>query len=178
MIDRPSILPPANILQIAYTVPDIEAAIRAHAERLKIGPWFVRGPFQSAKARYRGAPSSLSLTIAISFSGPLMLELIQQHDDAPSVYRETIGRQGHGFHHWGVACDSFDDQLAAYRALGHEPVFSDETPSGARVAYLDTTRELPGMIELIEMTDANRARYAKMQGIVASWDGHDPIRPV
>ncbi len=178
MIDRASVSLPANILQIAYTVPDIDAAIRAHAERLKIGPWFVRGPFQSVKARYRGAPSPLSLTIAISFSGPLMLELIQQHDDSPSVYRETIARQGHGFHHWGIACERFDVQLASYRQQGHEPVFSDETPSGARVAYLDTTRELPGMIELIEMTDANRARYARMQETVASWDGRDPIRRV
>jgi hypothetical protein len=168
-------LAPADILQVAYTVPDVEAALRAYARRMRIGPWFVRGPFASDKSRYLGAPTDMSVTIAISFSGPLMLELIQQHNDVPSVYQDAIAKRGHGFHHWGIACDSFDDEVAAYRRGGKEIVFSTETPSGARVAYFDTRAELPGFIELIEMTDANRARYARMQAQCAGWDGVEPM---
>jgi hypothetical protein len=118
MLDHSAAAIPGEILQVAYTVPDVEQAALAYAQRLRIGPWFVRGPLQSAKSRYRGAPTDLSVTIALSYSGPLMLELIQQNNDAPSVYRDTIDARGHGFHHWGIACERFDDAVANYQRNG------------------------------------------------------------
>jgi hypothetical protein len=176
MITPPLRPAPNGVLQIAYTVPSIEEAALAYVDRLGIGPWLVRGPFQSPKARYRGQPSTLSLTIGITFSGPLMLELIQQHNDAPSVYLDGIRKHGFGFHHWGIACEHFDQEVEAYRQQGRDIVFSDETPSGARVAYFDTADQLPGMIELIEMTDAQKVRYAKIQAETIAWDRTNPIR--
>lgn len=169
---------PDGILQIAYTVPDVEAALRTYAERFRIGPWFVRGPIVSTKARYHGKPTDLSLTIAIAYSGPLMLELIQQNNDVPSVYQEVIAARGHGFHHWAIGSTRYDAQVAEYTRVGKNAVYTTETPSGARVAYFDTRAELPGFIEVIEMTEANAARYAKMQAECAAWDGRDPIRRV
>jgi hypothetical protein len=166
---------PGNILQVAYTVPDIEAAVRHYVQVLKIGPWFVRGPMQAANALYRGAPTRLSLSIAISFSGSLQIELIEQHNDAPSVYTDLIRKRGHGFHHWGIASVNIDRDIDAYRARGYELVYSNVTPAGSRIAYLDSSAELPGMIELIEMTDAQLARYTQMHDAAARWNGGAPI---
>jgi len=39
--------PIGGIIQIAYTVPDIEKAVRSYAQDLKLGPWFLRGPLQA-----------------------------------------------------------------------------------------------------------------------------------
>jgi hypothetical protein len=168
--------PIGGIIQMAYTVPDVEAAAAGYVEMLRIGPWFIRGPFVPPAGLYRGAPTSVSLSLAISFSGHMMIELIQQHDDTPSVYREFIGRRGHGFHHWGVATDRFDEDVARYRAKGYAVAFSDRTPVGTRVAYLDTSADLPGMIELIEIDEAQDSRYARLYAATIDWDGSAPLR--
>jgi hypothetical protein len=41
---------------------------------------------------------------------------------------------------------------------------------------VDTTRDLPGMIELMEATTALEARYTEMYLASVGWDGSDPIR--
>jgi hypothetical protein len=168
--------PIGGIIQMAYTVPDIEAAATGYVEKLGIGPWFVRGPFVPPAGLYRGAPTAVSLSLAISFSGHMMIELIQQHDEAPSVYREIIERRGHGFHHWGVASDRFDEDVARYRANGYSVAFSDRTPVGTRVAYFDTSADLPGMIELIEIDDLQNDRYGRLHAATVDWDGSAPLR--
>ena len=91
--------PVGGIVQAAYTVENIGAAMQHYVEALNIGPWFVSGPFVPAKGFYRGEPTDMSLTLAVAFTGHMMVELIEQHDTKPSVYQETIKFKGHGFHH-------------------------------------------------------------------------------
>ena len=170
--------PIGGIIQIAYTVADIEAVIRSYAVDLKLGPWFLRGPLQAKKPVYRGKAQTLNLSIAIAYSGHMMIELIQQHDDQPSVYREIIEKQGHGFHHWGVASQRFDEEVEEYKARGFELIFTDETPVSTRVAYFDAHRGWPGLIELIEINRASELRYTKMYSETLVWDGKDPVRRV
>ena len=170
--------PIGGIIQIAYTVADIEAATQSYAQDLRLGPWFLRGPLQARKPVYRGKPQDLRLSIAIAYSGHIMIELIQQHDDQPSVYRELVAKQGYGFHHWGVASERFDAEIESYQARGFELIFTDETPAATRVAYFDAKRGWPGFIELIEINAASDARYAKMYSEALTWDGKDAIRKV
>jgi hypothetical protein len=170
--------PIGGIIQVAYTVSDIVAAMCSYAEDLKLGPWFLRGPLQARKPVYRGRPQDLTLSIAIAYSGHMMIELIQQHDGQPSVYRELIEKHGYGFHHWGIASDRYDADLDSYEARGFEPVFTDETPAGTRVAYFDAKRGWPGFIELIEINAASELRYSKMYAETLIWDGKDAIRKV
>jgi hypothetical protein len=47
---------------------------------------------------------------------------------------------------------------------------------GMRVAYMDTTRDLPGMIELIEGNAAFTGAFAPTYTASLGWDGRDPIR--
>jgi hypothetical protein len=46
---------------------------------------------------------------------------------------------------------------------------------GMRVAYMDTTKELPGMVELIEGNAAFEAAFAPAYKASLNWDGRDPI---
>lgn len=170
--------PIGGIIQVAYTVPDIEHAIRSYAQDLKLGPWFLRGPLQARRPVYRGKLQELSLSIAIAYSGHMMIELIQQHGEQPSVYREIIEKQGYGFHHWGIASDQFDDDLKSYTDRGFELVFTDETPAATRVAYFDAKRGWPGFIELIEINAASELRYSEMYAEALLWDGKDAVRKV
>jgi hypothetical protein len=168
--------PVGGLVQVAYTVADIKAGMRDFTARLNIGPWFVTGPFVTPEGQYRGKPTRLELTLAMTFAGHVMIELIEQHNDVPSVYREYIDRRGHGFHHWAIGSRSFDDDVARYRGKGFEVAFSDRSPRGNRVVYMDTTAELNGMVEIIEMTEVLDARYAMMFEVSRGWDGRDPVR--
>lgn len=169
--------PLGSIIQVAYFVEDIPQSMKDFTARLQVGPWYVTQPFTPREARYRGRPTEVNLTLAIGFAGHMSFELIQQHNDAPSVYLETVRNHGYGFHHWAVPTSAFDHEVERYRSLGYEAAFTDRTPHGYRIAYMDTTRDLPGMIELVEFTDSMEERYTKMYHASVGWDGSDPIRP-
>jgi Glyoxalase/Bleomycin resistance protein/Dioxygenase superfamily len=169
--------PEDGVVQMAYVVPDIHRAMEQWARQLKVGPWFVLDHFTGVEAQYRGAPSTADVAIAMGFAGHMMMELIQPNNSAPSVYRETIERQGYGFHHWGVATWDFDLEVDRYRQRGYQMAFFAKVPSGGRVAYLDTTADLPGMVELIELGAAFEATFGKFYAASIGWDGKDPIRP-
>jgi len=166
--------PVGGILQIGYTVADIEKAMASYLDKMKIGPWFVR-TIAPKQALYRGKPTELRLTIALAFSGHVMHELIQQLNDVPSVYRELIDKRGYGFHHWGVPSTQFDRDCEAYCRRGFQVALADTTP-GSRVTYFDCPGDLPGMVEIIEMDEARERRYTKMYAESLAWDGSNPIR--
>jgi hypothetical protein len=168
--------PSNGIIQVAYVVESIDTAMGDFTRRLNMGPWFVSGPFVPKQGRYRSKPTHMRLTLAVAFAGHMMFELIEQHDKEPSVYRETIETRGYGFHHWAMPVADLDREVARYQALGYEEAFSDLSPRGARIAYMDTTRDLPGMLELIEMSPDLEGKYTRMHLASVGWDGSDPIR--
>ncbi len=106
--------PDDGIIQMAYVVEDIDAAMHTWTKKLNVGPWFLLDSFSGIGAEYRGKPTDNSVSLAMSFAGHMMIELIQEHRPAPSVYRETIEKRGYGFHHWGVATADFDRSVKEY----------------------------------------------------------------
>ena len=115
--------PDDGVIQMAYVVEDIQRSMLEFAKKLKIGPWFLLEHFTGEDAQYRGQPTNVDVSIAMGFAGHMMFELIQQRNDAPSVYRDTIAKQGYGFHHWGIATWNFDADVERYRASGYELAF-------------------------------------------------------
>ena len=90
-MDRFSFGPADNsIIQIAYSVADIEEEMRRYSELLRVGPWFLIGPFVPPKGVYRGTATKMRVSLALAYTGELMIELIQQHDQEPSVFQETL----------------------------------------------------------------------------------------
>jgi hypothetical protein len=168
--------PAGGIFQFAYTVPDVQEAIHGYLAALKVGPWFVRGPFKPPAGLYRGEPTELVVTLARAFDGQVMIELVQQHNDVPSVYHPQGAPRRYGFHHFARLTPTMDADIEGYRALGYDEVYSDRLPSGARIVYVDSTPQLPGMIELIELTDAQARSYARLYQAALGWDGTDPVR--
>jgi hypothetical protein len=112
----------------------------------------------------------------MSFAGHMMVELIQEHEKVPSVYRETIEKRGYGFHHWGIATKDFDRSVREYEASGYEMAFLARVPTGGRVGYLDMTRDLPGMVELIELGASFDPVFSSFYRATIGWDGAEPVR--
>lgn len=168
----------SGVVQMAYIVQDIHAAMQEYQTNLKAGPWFYNNSYELDNAIYKGDRTSLSLSIAIGFTGHLSIELIQQNDDTDSVYKDVIDTKGYGFHHWGIATRDIDNDIEAYCAQGCRVVFTGVSPRGIRLAYLDTNGKLPGMLELIEFNDVQEAYYSSMYEASVGWDKRDPVRPM
>jgi hypothetical protein len=165
-----------SIIQFAYTVDNIQEGMRRYTDRLRVGPWFLIGPFVPAKGIYRGAVTTMRISLAVAFAGEAMVELIEQHDEAPSVYRETLEARGaHGFHHWAIGARDFEGTVAGYKQQGYPEAFSDISPRGVRVVYFDTSRDLPGMLEIIEMTADVEEQYRRMYQAAKDWNGQHAV---
>lgn len=168
--------PDDGIIQTSYVVADIHQAIQHWISKLKVGPWFLLDHFTGEEPLYRGKSSRADVAIAMAFAGHMNIELIQPNNDAPSVYREMIEQRGHGFHHWGVGTWHFDRDVERYRAAGHELAFVAKVPSGGRVGYMDTTAQLPGFVEFIELGGAFEPVFNRFYRASIGWDGQEPIR--
>lgn len=160
-----------RLAQVAFVVDDIEAAMAQYSRELKVDGWFLFSNFKFEKLIYRGGPCLVDMTVAICFNGEMMVELIQQTNDAPSVYMDAIGKTGFGFHHYGVMVDSLDDAIADYESRGHVLAQYSETPNGIRAAYMDARSEVFGMVELLEISPAASEIFAPIYNAAREWDG-------
>jgi hypothetical protein len=165
------------IRQNGYVVRDIEAAMRHWVDVLKIGPWFYvkHAPFQNF--RYHGKPSDADVAIALANSGPLQIELIQQHNDAPSMYRDFLGAGNEGLQHVAYWTETFDVDYqralqAGYR-VGHEGVTGRFGP----FVYFDTESHPGTVVELSDIGGPKRSLFKTIADSAAHWDGTDPVRP-
>lgn len=168
--------PHGGIIQMAYVVTDLGAAIEHWVRDLKVGPWFRTDHFTGIDPIYRGAPSQADMAIAMAFAGHMQIELIQPNDDHPSVYRELIERSGPGFHHFGIASTDIDGDVAAMAAKGYTLAFRAGVPTGGEVAYLDGGPDKAGFIEYIEATSTMDETFTRFWRASVGWDGSNPVR--
>lgn len=171
-----------EVRQVAFVVRDVERALRYWTETLGVGPFFVLREITPDMFRYRGEPSPApTLTIAFANSGALQIELIQQHDDRPSAYRDFLASGREGMQHvssWLTRAE-YDATMTREFALGttvaHEGAMAG---GGVRFAYFATDTEPGGL--MYEIADvAEPAVFPLMQMIADAamgWDGSEPIR--
>lgn len=166
-----------RIIQTAYVVKDIHAAIDWWVTSAQTGPWFLLDHFLAEDHVYRGKKSTADVAIAMGFAGSMCIELIQPLDDQPSVYKETVDQRGYGFHHLGLAVANVDAEIEAYRAKRYEVAFRAGVPTGGAVAYLDNGVNDPGFLELIPATPGMDEVFTRFWAASQNWDGADPVRP-
>ncbi len=168
---------PVNAIgQIAYIVDDLDAALKHWTEVLGIGPFFLIDSSGIENMRYRGEPTDVDITAALSYNGSMCVEVIKQSNDSPSVYKEIMDKHGPGFHHWGYMTDNFDAELARYESMGYPLAFSGNVKVGGRFAYMDCYDALGGMVELIDFPVNVKELFEGLQSAAQDWDGTDPVR--
>jgi len=166
-----------QVVQMAYVVPDMEAAIDWWVRDCRVGPWFLLESFTGPDHRYRGEPATADIRLAMSFAGHMNIELIQPKDAKPSVYKDVIDRRGYGFHHVGIGVADVDTERVAYEARGYVTAFEAPVPSGGSVYYMEGREADAGLIELIPATAGMDDMFTRFWNASLGWDGRDPIRP-
>jgi hypothetical protein len=165
---------PGPIRQIGYVVTDLEQAMQSWVE-LGVAPWFViRG--LPMRAIYRGEPCETTLSLALSNSGDLQVELIKQEDDANSIFTEFVGSSGPGYHQLAYWTEDFNATMDAVADAGWPVVWSGGEGFGVRFAYVEPPNSPATVVEISELTDATVASSTFIRDAAANWDGTAPIR--
>jgi methylmalonyl-CoA/ethylmalonyl-CoA epimerase len=163
------------VMQNAFVVSDLNAAIEHWARTVRVGPFFVfeRVPFK--ECWYRGQQATdIDLAVAIAYWGEVQVELIHQRNQVPSIYTDFSARIGTGLQHMGVMSADLDADLARLKAAGVLPVQHGTAP-GMRFAYVGTDFHPGGMIELIEATPQAVAFFGRIRAAARDWDGRDAV---
>ena len=162
--------------QVAWVVPDLQASMKHWADTLGVGPWFCISHVRLSEFEFDGQASAVDMSLAIAYSGRLQLELIEQHNDAPSMYRESIDAGRFGQHHVGFFRRDYDARLEQALSAGYRVGQSGTLGGNIRFTYLRTERD-PGTIsELVELSDPVEASFVTFHQASLDWDGSDPIR--
>lgn len=162
-------------MQNGFVVRDWRGAAAHWAENMGVGPFFVMEHIAFDECFYRGEPTDIDMSVAIAYSGDFQIELVQQHNGAPSIYSDFLASNEPGLQHVGMLVDDLDKAIDENR-LADKLLQHGRTAAGQRFAYVDTVMHNGTMIELIEADDGMRRAFAYMRSAAERWDGTDPIR--
>ncbi len=170
-----------EIRQVAYLVPDIEAAMDYWAGGLGIGPWYYNPRVPIENYTYRGQRFEPHNSVALANAGGLQIELLQPRNDVPSMYRDFL-RAGHsGVQHVAYWTERFDADLERAEAAGFEVCMGGEVGANGRFVYFEP-RSAPGVsypgtvIELSEVAGPKGRLFKLIREAAVGWDGSDPVR--
>ncbi len=166
-----------EVRQNGYVVRDIEAAMRHWTDVLGIGPFFYFEQAPVQNFRYHGEPSDLVASIALANSGPLQIELIQQRNDAPSMYRDFLEAGHEGLQHIAYWTQQFDAEIERLTSAGYRAGQSGEAggPDG-RFVYLETEAHPGTVVELSEISGTKGRFFEMIASAAREWDGTNPVR--
>ena len=142
--------------QVAWVVPDIEAAERFFLEVIGV-PSFVKMEnleAQDLEGTYYGQPADFEFHLYMAYSGDSMLELIQPVSGR-SLFSDFLDRHGHGgVQHvaYAVPESEFDPAVTRMKNEQYDVVQSLHLPV-AHVAYFDTRPVIGVATEIIGVTE-------------------------
>lgn len=161
-----------EIRQLAFIVEDIDAAMQTWAKRLGIGPFFIKREIQFEDFFYRGkAAQSPTTSIALANSGFIQIELVQQHCDTPSIYKEHLDRGNPGMQHvssW-VSTEELERLRTELPNQGYELAQSCTiASSGVELLYFSTEDDVGFIFEVADLKEADH--YERIMGIKKAYD--------
>ncbi len=168
-----------KVCQNGYVVRDIEAAMKHWIDVMGVGPWFYIEDVKTDWFRCRGRASDVKMSIALANSGDLQIELIQQRNDAPSLYKEFIDAGFEGLQHMSYWTHDYqalyDRALSLGYVVGHEGCIGGEK---GRFAYFDTQAHPGTIVEISDISGMKGKTFEHIRRVAADWDGSNPIRVI
>lgn len=163
-----------RFFQLGHVVDDVLAASATWARVFGIGPFHVL-PVTEQQLTYGNESRSIRLQVAVAQAGPLQIELIQQHCDTPSIYREWSRDGTSTFHQMATVTSDYDAKKAHFESLGYE-VVAESHGGRFRVAYVDTAADFGFYTEVVEHAAGFLQQLQAISKTCAEWDGTDPVR--
>lgn len=164
------------VFQNAYVVNDLDQAAQRWADTCGAGPFFMTRHHRTDDFLYRGQPIEADVSYAFGYLGDLMIQLIQQHDDQPSIYRDMFPPGAEGFHHIAllVPAAQFAGERQRIMNLGHAAA-CDLKAGGVNATYLDTRASIGVFLELHDDPPRIPVTFEQWRQAHLAWDGANPI---
>jgi len=143
-----------GVAQVAIIVEDLDKAVENYWKMFGIGNWhmYTYGKPLVKKMTYHGKPGEYKMRVALSYLGPMRIELIEPME-GDTVYADFVKEHGYGVHHFGVLVDNMEEAIAEAEAAGLVMTMDGAgfgRDGDGHYAYLDTEDQLGVTIELIE----------------------------
>lgn len=170
-----------QVRQLGYVVKDIHAAMRHWTDVMQVGPFFYMDRPQFIDFRHRGVPSDLWVSAALAQCDNLQIEIIQQRNDAPSMYRDFLQAGREGLQHvafWHPP-ETYDAVLEQALAAGFTIGMSTATvePAG-KLVYFEQEAHPGTVIELSCLSPKKRIVFDQIAEAARTWDGLEPVRAI
>jgi hypothetical protein len=169
-----------EIRQNGYVVRDLGAALTHWIDVLQVGPFYVLEHVQAQGFHYRGEPGALEVSFAFAHSGPLQIELIQQHGDTPSMYRDFLAAGHEGLQHVAYWTDAFDALVAKAEAAGFEVGQGGAFGADGRFVYFANEAHPGSVVEVSEVCEGSLKQrfFEAVRNASVDWDGSESIRRI
>jgi catechol 2,3-dioxygenase-like lactoylglutathione lyase family enzyme len=165
-----------TVMQIAFVPKDFGAALRYWTETMGVGPFYKLSHVALENTKYRGQPSNIDFSMVLGYWGDIQIELIEQHNDAPSIYKSWRAEGREGLHHICILVEDMAHARAVCAASGAEVMQEAIVPGGGEVIYVDAGGGPGGLIEILKAPAASIAGFAFIKDQAKNWDGSDPVR--
>ena len=143
------------VRQNGYVVRDIQAAMSHWIEKLGVGPFYLTESVPLDWFKYHGVSQQPNLSIALANSGDLQIELIQQNNDAPSMYLDFLSNYGEGLQHMSWWSNNYQQDYDAALERGLT-IGQEGQVNGGRFVYFDNESDQHShcgtMIELSDIS--------------------------
>ena len=165
-----------EVMQLAYVPADFDAALSFWTKTMGAGPFFALDHVQLDEVKYRGAPSNIDFSMALGYWGDIQIELIRQHNDAPSIYKAWRDAGLEGLHHVCILVDDMDHARQVCAAAGGIVAQEGKLAGGGVVIYVDSGGGPGTMVEILKGVTGTAGLFAMIRDAARGWDGSDPIR--
>lgn len=165
-----------QVVQLAIHAPAIPQLAARWVREMGAGPFILLEHVKLRSALYRGAISQFDHSSAYGQLGDIMIELIHQHDDAPSAVRDMYRAEESGLHHAAIFVDNLRSAIASAQDQGMVIALDAETADGVRFVMADARERYGCMLEFYESSAALQKFYAYVRRKSEGWDGRDPLR--
>lgn len=162
--------------QISYVVRDITRAMRYWTEVMRIGPFYYQEHMPVTAFRFRGQPASIDVSVALTYSGALQIELIQPHGEGDSLFHEFLAAGHEGLHHLGYLTTDLNHDLNLASEAGLRLAQRGSLPRGSQFACFESG-DIPGTaIALISLSQSSLGLMQMIRTEAGHWDGSGPTR--
>jgi hypothetical protein len=165
-----------RFFQLGFVVDDLVASALRWAVVHGVGPFHVL-PVVEQVVIAGGVPSAVSMQVGVAQAGPVQIELIRQHCDRPSIFREWTLDGARPFHQVATVTSHYEARKEHLSSLGYELV-GESLEGRFRIAYYDTVADFGFYTEVVEETPGFLAQLERISATCAAWDGTDPVRLV
>jgi hypothetical protein len=163
-----------RFFQLGFVVSDLVQAANRWAAVHGVGPFHLI-PVVEQQLIVRGQKAPISMQVGVAQAGPVQIELIQQHCDRPSIYRDWSRDGSRSFHQLATVTADYEAKKLQFESLGYE--LAAESPTGRfRVAYFDTLADFGFYTEVVELSPGFLDQLDRVSQTCATWDGTDPVR--